>query len=79
MTFLTKEQQNMFKNKINEDFAQKLLQLKERVDAEFHFQSENSISEEEIKKILGKLSPPYVPTPKGCGLVEDKLCDNTNK
>ena len=70
MTFLTNEQQKHY------EVARK--QLIEAI-AQFHFQTQQSELRKIIKQALAKPSPPYQPTPRGCGLVEENLCENTNK
>lgn len=47
--------------------------------AQFHFQTQQIELRKIIEQALGKPSPPYQPTPRGCELVEDRLCENTNK
>ena len=49
------------------------------VEAEFNFQMQQAALRRNIEQALAKPSPPYQPTPRGCGLVEDKLCENMNK
>ena len=47
--------------------------------AQFHFQAQQIELQKIIEQALEKPSPPYQPTPRGCGLVEDRLCENMNK
>ena len=74
MTFLTNKQQELMNNHLKE--------LQDRVNelqAQFHFQLANSELQKQIEEALAKPSPPYQLTPRGCGLVEDRICDNMNK
>lgn len=70
MTFLTNEQQKHY------EVARK--QLIEAI-AQFHFQTQQTELRKIIEQALTKTSPPYQLTPRGCGLLEDRLCENTNK
>ena len=74
MTFLTNEQQELLQD------YQKMIrkQLIEAI-AQFHFQTQQIELQKIIEHALAKPSPPYQLTPRGCGLVEDRLCENTNK
>ena len=74
MTFLTNEQQKLLQeyHKIIRE------QLIEAI-AQFHFQTQQTELQKIIEHALTKPSPPYKFTPRGCGLVEDRLCDNMNK
>ena len=51
----------------------------EKAQFEFQFQSQQAALREKIKEVLLKPIPPYQPTPRGCGLVEEKICENMNK
>ena len=82
MTFLTEKQQSMFKDKINEDFAQKLLQLKERIEVEFRFQFENSILKEDMQKVIDTYTNIPEIYPASIEEIEQarkKICDNMNR
>ena len=74
MTFLTNKQQELLQ-KYNEIIRE---QLNEAI-AQFHFQTQQTELRKIIEQALSKPSPPYQPTPRGCGLVEENLCENTNK
>ena len=74
MTFLTNEQQKLLQE-YHEMVHERLIEA----IAQFHFQTQQIELQKIIEQALAKPSPPYQPTPRGCGLVEDKLCDNTNK
>ena len=60
-------------------FFERLLLYWDEVEAEFDFRMAQAAERNKLKKILAKPSPPYQLTPRGCGLVEERLCDNTNK
>lgn len=47
--------------------------------AQFHFQAQQIELQKIIEQALAKPSPPYQLTPRGCGLVEERLCENMNK
>lgn len=49
------------------------------IEAEFNFKMQQAALRRNIEQALAKPSPPYQPTPRGCGLVEDRLCENMNK
>lgn len=51
----------------------------ELVYTQFHFQTQQIELRKIIEQALGKPSPPYQPTPRRSELVEDRLCENTNK
>ena len=70
MTFLTNEQQEQLQL-LEEQLAEAI--------AQFHFQTRQAELHKIIEQALAKPSPPYQPTPRGCGLVEENLCENTNK
>ena len=70
MTFLTNEQQKRY------EVARR--QLAEAI-AQFHFQTQQTELRKIIEQALAKPSPPYQPTPRGCGLLEENLCENTNQ
>lgn len=70
MTFLTNEQQKHY-----EVTRKQLIE----VIAQFHFQTQQTELRKIIEQALAKPSPPYQLTPRGCGLLEDRLCENTNK
>lgn len=70
MTFLTNEQQKHY------EVARK--QLAEAI-AQFHFQMQQAELRKIIERALAKPSPPYQLTPRGCGLLEENLCENTSK
>ena len=70
MTLLTPQQQERLQ------FLEK--QLAEAI-AQFHFQTRQAELHKIIEQALSKLYPPYQSTPRGCGLVEENLCENTNK
>ena len=70
MTFLTNEQQKLLQRH-NE-------MLREAI-AQFHFQTQQTKLRKTIEQALAKPSPPYQPAPRGCGLLEENLCENMNK
>ena len=74
MTFLTNKQQELLQ-KYSEMVRERLIEA----IAQFHFQTQQTELRKIVEQALAKPSPPYIPTPRGCGLVEDKLCDNMNK
>ena len=59
--------------------VEKLLIHWNEIEAEFNSQMQQAIVRRNIKQALANPSPPYQPTPRGCGLVEDRLCENMNK
>ena len=74
MTFLTNEQQKL----IQEYYEMVHERLVEAI-AQFHFQMQQTELQKIVEQALAKPSPPYKLTPRGCGLVEDRLCDNMNQ
>ena len=74
MTFLTNKQQEL----LQEYYEMRHEQLIETI-AQFHFQMQQNGLRKTVEQVLAKPSPPYQPTPRGCGLVEDRLCENMNK
>ena len=70
MTFLTNKQQEYYEMRHE--------QLIEAI-AQFHFQMQQNELRKTVEQALTKPSPPYQSTPRGCGLVEDRLCENMNK
>ena len=60
-------------------FLERLLLYWNEVEAEFNFHMQQAALRHNIKQTLEKPSPPYQPTPRGCELVEDRLCENMNK
>ena len=74
MTFLTNKQQELLNNHL-----EKLRDRVNELQAQFDFQLAQTELQRLIEEALRKPSPPYISTPRGCGLVEDRLCENTNK
>ena len=74
MTFLTNEQQKLLQE-YHEAVHEQLIEA----IAQFHFQTQQAELRKIIEQALAKPSPPYQLTPRGCGIVEDKLCENMNK
>ena len=70
MTLLTPQQQERFQL-LGEQLAEAI--------AQFYSQTEQAEQHKIIEQALSKLYPPYQPIPRGCGLVEENLCENTNK
>ena len=74
MTFLTNEQQKLLQKyyeMIHEQFIEAI--------AQFHFQTQQIELRKIVEQALAKPSPPYKLTQRGCGLVEERLCDSMNK
>ena len=74
MTFLTNQQQELlqeYHDMIHEELLKAI--------AQFHFQTQQIELQKIIEQALVKPSPPYQFTPRGCGLMEDRLCENMNK
>ena len=74
MTFLTNEQQ-----KLLQEYREMIRERLIETIAQFHFETQQAELRKIIEQALAKPSPPYKITPRGCGLVEDRLCDNTSK
>lgn len=74
MTFLTNEQQKLLQ-KHHEMIREQLIEA----IAQFHSQTQQAELHKILEQALSKLYPQYQPTPRGCGLVEENLCENTNK
>ena len=74
MTFLTNKQQELLNNHV-EELYDRINELQAQLD----FQLAQSELQRLIEEALQKPSPPYIPTPRGCGLVEERICENTNK
>lgn len=74
MTFLTTQQE-----KILQEYYEMMRERLIEAIAQFHFQTQQTELRKIIEQALAKPSPPYKITLRGCGLVEDRLCDNTNK
>ena len=74
MTFLTNKQQELLNNHV-EELRDRINELQAQLDFQLALGELQRLTEE----ALGKPSPPYKPTPRGCGLVEERLCDNMNK
>ena len=53
-------------------------QMKE-AQFEFQFQAQQAALRKKVEEALLKPYPPYILTVRGCGLVEDRLCENMNK
>ena len=70
MTFLTNEQQEHY-----EMIRERLIEA----IAQFHFQIQQTELQKIVEQTLAEPSPPYQLTPRGCGLVEDRLCENMSK
>ncbi len=51
----------------------------EEAQFEFKFQAQQAALRKKIEEALLKPSPPYILTVRGCGLVEDRLCENMNR
>ena len=58
---------------------QELQQVVEDMQIQFDFAYDIIWKSKKIEDILAKLSPPYKPAPRGCGIVEERLCESTNK
>ena len=74
MTFLTNKQQELlqeYSEMVREQFIEAI--------AQFHFQTQQAELRKIIEQALAKPSPPYQLTPRGCELMEERLCDSTNK
>ena len=74
MTFLTNKQQELLNNHL-EELQDRVNKLQAQLDFQLALGELQRLTEE----ILRNPSPPYQPPPRGCGLVEDRLCDNMNK
>ena len=74
MTFLTNKQQELLNNHVEE-----LYDRLNELQAQFDFQLALSELQRLTEEALQKPSPPYKTTPRGCGLVEEELCDNMNR